>query len=544
MTLKPLITAATVFAMTLAAAGQNLTVVSVSPDLNGLNAPITTPITVNFDRPILPASVTPASVSAFGRWSGPAEGTFTLSNADQTVTLTPDQPFSAGETVLVVLSHDLVAADGSPLRSAGYSFRFWTKTRPACMVFNELDVMSNRSKPDEQTRIYGAAASDLDNDGWLDIVTVNEVSADLRVFMNTDDGSGLFDPFLEPPDPGLDEMSPNETADFNHDGFSDLCVASTLTNNVLVFLGQGDGTFAPAQIIAVGEQPLGIAVLDFDGDGDLDIVNGNNGDSSMSRLTNNGSGVFGPPVFFEGGVSGEYGVASADMDRDGVMDVVVAGIHSQEIAVLRGNGNATFTLIEEQSSGGMTWQMGTGDINGDGWEDVHTSNSFSDSGSVLLNLGGGQLGPPDEYDTAAHTPATDLGDFDGDGDLDWLLSSFGAGFWRLYLNDGAGSFTISQDFTAPANPSCGTAMDLDNDRDLDIVLLDEIADVVILMENITVEADTNCDNIVNVDDLLSVINAWGPCPGPPPPCLADIAPQGGDGTVDVNDLLKVIGNWD
>jgi hypothetical protein len=41
---------------------------------------------------------------------------------------------------------------------------------------------------------------------------------------------------------------------------------------------------------------------------------------------------------------------------------------------------------------------------------------------------------------------------------------------------------------------------------------------------------------VNVDDLLAVINAWGPCTG----CAADVNL---DGDVDVDDLLAVIGAW-
>ncbi|MCI0629318.1 MAG: FG-GAP-like repeat-containing protein, partial [Phycisphaerales bacterium] len=117
------------------------------------------------------------------------------------------------------------------------------------------------------------------------------------------------------------------------------------------------------------------------------------------------------------------------------------------------------------------------------------------------------------------------------------LSSFGAGIWRLFINDGSGSFSISQDFEAPANPSCGTAMDLDNDGDLDIVLLDEIADVVILMENVTTEGDLNCDLLVNVEDLLAVISDWGPCGVP---CPADFD---GNGTVNIIDLLFVISHW-
>jgi hypothetical protein len=52
--------------------------------------------------------------------------------------------------------------------------------------------------------------------------------------------------------------------------------------------------------------------------------------------------------------------------------------------------------------------------------------------------------------------------------------------------------------------------------------------------------DINGDSAVNIDDLLEVISAWGPCP---PPCPADIAPPGGNGTVNIDDLLAVISAW-
>lgn len=56
-------------------------------------------------------------------------------------------------------------------------------------------------------------------------------------------------------------------------------------------------------------------------------------------------------------------------------------------------------------------------------------------------------------------------------------------------------------------------------------------------------APSGGNHVVNVDDLLAVINSWGPCPAPPANCPADIAPSGGDGTVNVDDLLAVINSW-
>jgi hypothetical protein len=52
-----------------------------------------------------------------------------------------------------------------------------------------------------------------------------------------------------------------------------------------------------------------------------------------------------------------------------------------------------------------------------------------------------------------------------------------------------------------------------------------------------VVGDVNCDGVVNVIDLLSVVSEWGPCEGV---CAEDIVP---DQNVGVSDLLLVIGNW-
>ena len=47
--------------------------------------------------------------------------------------------------------------------------------------------------------------------------------------------------------------------------------------------------------------------------------------------------------------------------------------------------------------------------------------------------------------------------------------------------------------------------------------------------------------VVDVEDLLSILTNWGPCPDPcPPSCAADIVP---DCVVDVQDLLSILVNW-
>lgn len=65
-----------------------------------------------------------------------------------------------------------------------------------------------------------------------------------------------------------------------------------------------------------------------------------------------------------------------------------------------------------------------------------------------------------------------------------------------------------------------------------------IDDVTLLTTTSTaVHGDVNCDGVINVTDILSVVSNWGPCSGV---CNEDIVP---DGTINVSDLLSVIGNW-
>jgi hypothetical protein len=49
------------------------------------------------------------------------------------------------------------------------------------------------------------------------------------------------------------------------------------------------------------------------------------------------------------------------------------------------------------------------------------------------------------------------------------------------------------------------------------------------------DGDTNCDRLVNIDDLLTVIGSWGPG--------ASLGDLNNDGITDLTDLLIVIDTW-
>jgi hypothetical protein len=215
----------------------------VSPPRNG-SAERTDVVSVTFDRALDTSSVNGSSFRVFGRNSGAASGTFSFSNSDMTVTLTPNAPFAAGEVVTVNLAGDAHRRRRDDAPHAGLRVAVRRQDGSASATFTEIDEFGNGSAPPpNNTRIYGAMASDLNNDGWTDLMTVNEVSADVRVFLSLADGSGLYGSFLSPQAIGQ-EASPNEPGDFDNDGNVDTAIGAAISDTVSIGLGAGNGMFS------------------------------------------------------------------------------------------------------------------------------------------------------------------------------------------------------------------------------------------------------------------------------------------------------------
>ncbi len=463
--------------------GGTLAVESTEPPRNAGNVAPTSAITIHFDRAVSVASVSAASLRAYGRQSGPVSGTFTFLPGGLGVRLRPGRPFVPGETVLVNLSHDVSAVDGSPLRAAGYAFQFSVAATGAGRSFTDLDLISVRTSPGSGTRLYGAQATDLDLDGWLDLATMNEDTADLRVLMNLGDGAGGFTDFLQPPTPIGAGASPNEPGDFDNDGWPDAAVDNGSEGTISIVLGNGDGTFAPEQVVDVGDGPHGIAALDVDGDADFDLVTADFVPGNLSLTLNNGAGTFGGASTFDSGSGWEWTVTSGDMDNDGITDLVVGVRAPDQIRILRGLGDGSFAFRSGIAAGGGPWMVVVGDLDGDGNLDVTSANGGSANGAILLGNGNGTLQAAVTHAIASDAISTDLGDLDGDGDLDWILASYGGQRWDLFANDGGGVFAFDQRFFAAQAGSCALPFDLDNDGDLDLALFDELADTIRLLQN-------------------------------------------------------------
>jgi hypothetical protein len=164
--------------------------------------------------------------------------------------------------------------------------------------------------------------------------------------------------------------------DFNGDGKLDIALTGggygmNTVNEVMILLGNGDGTFslAPNSTFATGNDPWAIVAADFNGDGKLDLAIANQGGSTLTILLGNGDGTFTPSSGSPVAVGrNPYALAAADLNSDGKLDLVVANSTDSTLSILLGNGDGTFTPAASSPVAlpSPPTSIAVGDFNGSG----------------------------------------------------------------------------------------------------------------------------------------------------------------------------------
>jgi FG-GAP-like repeat len=310
---------------------------------------------------------------------------------------------------------------------------------------------------------YGIVVADMNNDGIPDLV-VTTFSGPTTVVILLGKGDGTFQT-------GIPSGSLNSGAntlavgDFNGDGNLDVVVTSENFKSIGILLGNGNGTLQPVFNYAVvgNHQPASVGVGDFNKDGKLDIVVACGG---IDLFLGNGDGTFQPATEFVPNQSTQELVV-ADVNNDGNLDVAFKS--PTGVAVLLGQGNGNFGSAINSPSDGASGDLALADMNGDGELDAIIGAEV-----VMAGHGNGKFAAPKAF----YTDGGFSGDFiavdvNGDGKPD-LVEATGAPIssgLAVYLNTGSGALKAPQTFSTNSFNTLLAVADFNNDGKLDAAAL-------------------------------------------------------------------------
>jgi hypothetical protein len=330
-----------------------------------------------------------------------------------------------------------------------------------------------------ETTGTGAAFFDYDGDGWLDVFLVNGTTLDgfpkgqeptSHFYRNKRDGT--FEDVTVKSGLGTSGWGQGVcTGDYDNDGREDLCVTYYGQNRL--FRNAGNGSFQDVTRSAGMLDPrirwgTGCAFLDYDRDGNLDLLAANYIDLDLATAPTPDSGLCrykgvpvacGPP-----------------------------GLPGGKNILYRNKGNGTFEDVSERAgilkaSGTYGLGVSTLDFDDDGWVDAYVANDSNPSTLYRNNRDGtftdvavsagcaySQDGKPQAGMGVA------IGDYDRNGTMDIFKTNFAGDTSTLYANTGDG---FCEDRTFAGGIGINTRwlgwgvgfVDLDNDTWLDLFLV-------------------------------------------------------------------------
>jgi cysteine-rich repeat protein len=218
-----------------------------------------------------------------------------------------------------------------------------------------------------------------------------------------------------------------------------------------------------------GVSPSGVALVDFDGDGLLDIVTANVTSNDLSFLKNLGGGEFGALQVRPSGGDSPGFVIAADLQNNGGKEVICTNQNTDNVTVFNGLGSLPSVTVGDRPGA-----LASGDFDGDGNQDVVISNFLGNSVSLLLNPdGSGIFSPAIDLPVGLSPLDIVVADVDEDGNQDILVVSGLVVFDGLVVlfGEGGGTFAAPIDLLGAVNVAGMVVADVDENGTQDILFI-------------------------------------------------------------------------
>ena len=321
----------------------------------------------------------------------------------------------------------------------------------------------------------GVGAGDLDGDGEVDIVATADQTI---IFLNNGDrevttsGTSL----------GSDTAgSAVALLDWNGDGSLDIAIGGLAGRTAEVFTNDRNGGFSSMERLRDGQvgSVYDMVAADLNNDGRSELLLTGSAGTVIMRSRSQGG-------FDQISLSSGAGLdlAVSDVDQDGDQDIIVVRLSDRAVDLHYNNGDGV-TFNRVRNSYGSVATVSASDLDGDGLTDLLLGvdgDDLSVPGNKVLYqqtdgnfVSGGSFGA---------SPVTALlsGDVNADGWSD-VVAVNETGVHQLYLGSGGGNFTLAPEQIVSNGMRRGVLVDFNSDDSLDLIMVGRAADVLEIHAN-------------------------------------------------------------
>lgn len=274
------------------------------------------------------------------------------------------------------------------------------------------------------------------------------------------------------------------SADINQDTLEDLAYISLFDGQVGFFINEGNGNFTRQAVAQDLNYPAALAVYDWDGDGDEDLIVTEYGANNIKLYSNDGNGSFSFTKDMRVNGSRPYAISVNDINQDNIPDIAISSFTANT------SGNLS-VLVDSIKSADTAWFINNGQ---DQFELAYsvsevaaiTIDSTTNPQNNTVDLVTAEIQSGDiavyKYDAESESMTRKLvgngpsvygasfDDIDGNGTADVLTSHYQSKKLQLFYQQADGTFSDPAVITGFEEGLTATAfIDIDNNGYKDLV---------------------------------------------------------------------------